>query len=250
MVFSSRRDKLSGGGTKNMLFNLTMLSLVLSLFTILRWLRNWLLLLCKQSVIEPFFYFYFFIFLHFWLLCSLLILHFGKWTKTACQTEVVELRWPRGGQKKLWESEWTAFIVTTSKRNVLKDLVTLSLALNVIYRASSKYSLSLFWFCLNSIVCFFFFEPMKESDETLEVVYWFDMTQCWFKSKETSDLFACVLHLVLNACQLRGNSCKNRSMPFVSFTTRPQRNLALFIYLFFFLSIHGVAQVWNFTIHC
>lgn len=79
------------------------------------------LLLCKWSVLATF-YFLLFTFL---LLCLLLILHFGKWKKTACQTEVVELKWPRGTAMGVW----TAFIVTTSWENCDKDLVTLSLAL-------------------------------------------------------------------------------------------------------------------------
>lgn len=68
-----------------------------------------------------------------------------------------------GVDKKLWESEWVAFIVATSPRgNALRRVATLSLAL------WSQQSLSTI--AISSLVPLFLthaeFEPMKESNET------------------------------------------------------------------------------------
>lgn len=85
--------------------------------------------------------------------------------------------------KRLWESEWTAFIVTTSKRNVLRDLVTLSLALHSQLRLID-------W---PSTPCT---EPMKESNETRDCVMVWNGNSVGWKVRGLRFLSACLLHLV------------------------------------------------------
>lgn len=67
----------------------------------------------KWSVLATF-YFYHLLF-YFSVCCWFCILVSGN-KKTACRTEVVELKWPRGTAMGVW----TAFIVTTSWRTVIK----------------------------------------------------------------------------------------------------------------------------------
>lgn len=106
-----------------------------------------------------------------------------------------------GVDKKLWESEWVAFIVATSPRgNALGRVATLSLAL------WSQQSLSTIPIC--SLVPLFLthaeFEPMKESNETrlepadnFRVLPWGRLR---FNGWDYSILpSACLLHLVLFA---------------------------------------------------
>lgn len=117
-----------------------------------------------------------------------------------------------GVDKKLWESEWVAFIVATSPRgNALGRVATLSLAL------WSQQSLSTIPIC--SLVPLFLthaeFEPMKESNETrlepadnFRVLPWGRLR---FNGRDHSILpSACLLHLVLFAWFKKNRGGKKR----------------------------------------
>lgn len=103
------------------------------------------------------------------LLCSLLILHFGKWTNTACRTEVVELPWPAWTKKQTTKQNKTMGVWMSrfhschfSEGNALGRVATLSLALWSQQSLSSIPISSLVPLSLTHAE----FEPMKEFDET------------------------------------------------------------------------------------
>lgn len=122
----------------------------------------------KWSVFSNLFIFYYLLF-YFSVCCWFCILVSGnKQKKTACRTEVVELKWPRGTAMGVW----TAFIVTTSWRTV--NFIFFSKIWSLFHWpppcffffacSSNKFSPSFLWLTTPT--------PMKESVRQTRVLVW------------------------------------------------------------------------------
>lgn len=114
----------------------------------------------KWSVLATF-YFYHLLF-YFSVCCWFCILVSGN-KKTACRTEVVELKWPRGTAMGVW----TAFIVTTSWRTVIKIWSLFHWPLAFCACTSNEYTLPTLSLTTASSLT-----PMKESVRHTGVLVW------------------------------------------------------------------------------